>query len=147
MKEWLRNDWLQKHRTSREEIQGLLGVVDRSLKDAQAPGLSSDGRFGFAYNAALQCAVAALAAEGYRPPRQSKHLRAIQSLEFTLGESRENVRLLDAARKKRNIAAYERSGSISDAEVEEMLVFARKLHSRLVKWLQEKHDELLPAKR
>lgn len=144
LNDWLRNGWLQKHRTSREEIQGLLGVVDRSLQDAEIPGLSPDGRFSHAYNAALQCAVAALAAEGFRPPRQSKHYRAIESLELTLGEPSENVRFLDAAKKKRNVAAYERSGSISDAEVEEMMVFARELRSRLVSWLKKNHGELSP---
>jgi uncharacterized protein (UPF0332 family) len=144
LSDWLRNSWLQKHRTSREEIQGLLSVVDRSLQDAETPGLSLDGRFNQAYNAALQCAVAALAAEGFRLPGQSKHYRAIDSLALTLGETSENVRLLDAARKKRHVAVYERSGSITDVEVEEMMVYAKKLRSKLLNWLKENHQELSP---
>jgi len=142
--DWLRNRWLQEHKSSREEIQGLLGVVDRSLQDAEAPGISPDGKFSLAYNAALQCAVAALAAEGYRPSRQSKHYHAIESLELTLGEPSDSVRFLHAASKKRNVAFYERSGSISDAEVDELMVYAKELRSKLVSWLKKNHEELLP---
>lgn len=60
------NSWLIEHKTSSQEIAGLLEVADRDLKDCQNPGLSSDWQLNIAYNAALQAATAALAAAGYR---------------------------------------------------------------------------------
>jgi hypothetical protein len=35
------------------EIQNLLGIVERDLKDSRAEGLSNDWRFAIAYNTAL----------------------------------------------------------------------------------------------
>jgi hypothetical protein len=66
--DWVKNGWLESHKSSREEIQNLLGIVERDLRDCRAQGVSSDWRFAIAYNAALQAATAALAAAGYRPP-------------------------------------------------------------------------------
>jgi len=49
------------HLSSREEIEDLLGVVERDLHDATTSGLSADWKFGIAYNAILQCAMVAFA--------------------------------------------------------------------------------------
>jgi hypothetical protein len=70
LKNWLANGWLVEHKTSPQEITGLLEVADRDLKDCQSPGLSSDWQLNIAYNAALQAAAAALAAAGYRASRK-----------------------------------------------------------------------------
>jgi hypothetical protein len=53
LRDWAESGWLSPHTTSREEIAGLLGVVDRDLADARCD-ISPDGRFGIAYNAALR---------------------------------------------------------------------------------------------
>ena len=53
LKEWIRNNWLVEHESSPREIGDLLTVVDRDLKDCQAPGLSPDWRLTIAYNGAL----------------------------------------------------------------------------------------------
>ncbi len=138
LKEWHRNGWLTKHRSSNEEIDGLLGVVERDLHDAATSGLSADWKFGIAYNAILQCALVALVASGYRPARQAHHYRGIQSLRLTLGESPERVQLFDTFRKKRNIVDYECSGTVSDAEAQEILQIAISVRDRLVDWLKDK---------
>jgi hypothetical protein len=54
LRDWLRNSWLVEHKTSAEEIAGLLAIVERDLANAKVPGLSEDWRFNIAYNAALQ---------------------------------------------------------------------------------------------
>lgn len=97
-----------------------------------------------AYNAALQVAVAALAAEGYRPARESHHHRAIHSLGFTLGLEDSTIAQLDGFRKKRNVSDYQRVGGTSDQEVREMISLAAKLREELVHWLRVKHPELVP---
>lgn len=66
LKSWRENHWLAAHETSAEEITQLLSVIDRDLKDSAVKGLSADARMNFAYNAALQLATLALAAEWYR---------------------------------------------------------------------------------
>jgi hypothetical protein len=53
LKDWQNNGWLTAHRTSRQEIGDLLGVVERDLADCRTPGLSADWRLNIAYNAAL----------------------------------------------------------------------------------------------
>ena len=80
LRDWLRAGWLSEHQPSREEISDLLGVADRDLGDCQSSGLSPDWRLAIAYNAAMQLAVAALAAAGYRASREGHHYRVIQSL-------------------------------------------------------------------
>jgi hypothetical protein len=82
LQDWVRNAWLVPLKTSREEIQNLLGIVERDLRDSRAEGISNDWRFAIAYNAALQAAAAALAAAGFRASRDSHHYRVIQSLEL-----------------------------------------------------------------
>jgi hypothetical protein len=80
----LRSAWLTEHQSSPEELADLLAVIDRDLRDCRSPGLSPDWQMSIAYNAALQAALAGLAAEGYRVARESHHFRAIQSLALTL---------------------------------------------------------------
>jgi len=121
-----------------------LTVIDRDLNDCRSEGLSPDWQLAIAYNAALQVALAGLAAEGYRVARESHHFRAIQSLSLTLGCDAALVAQLDAFRKKRNISDYERAGSVSSKEAEEMQELAHTLRAELVKWLSRDHPDLLP---
>jgi hypothetical protein len=96
-----------------------------------------------AHNAALQAAAAALAASGYRASREAYHYRTIQSLRYTVEVSPSLVTTLDKFRKKRNIGGYERSGTISDQEAQEMVVLARDLRGVVEDWLRTHHPELL----
>jgi len=141
---WARNRWVVEHTTSPEEIAGLLGVADRDLRDCRAKGLSDDWRLAIAYNAALQCAVAALSASGYRASRESQHFRIIQSLSLTLGSDDKLVKQLDAFRKKRNVSDYERAGEVSTAEADEMAALANALRQQVEEWLRQNHPGLLP---
>jgi hypothetical protein len=52
LSDWEKNDWLKAHKTSTQEIEGLLSIVERELKDAQVKGISSDGKFTHAYRLA-----------------------------------------------------------------------------------------------
>lgn len=144
LKDWLRNNWLVEHKPSPQEIGDLLTVVDRDLEDCQSPGLSPDWRLTIAYNGALQVATAALAAAGYRASREAHHYRVIQSLAYTIGVEQPLITLLDGFRKKRNIADYERAGTVSDQEATEMAAWALRLRGEFIRWLSEKHPDFLP---
>jgi len=76
--------------TKSREITDMLQIVDRDLEDARERHISSDWRFGIAYNAALKLCTILLYAEGYRSERALQHYRTIQALPLILGKSRKN---------------------------------------------------------
>src|SRR5712691_3878510 len=141
--DWERNGWLQRHKTSPNEIRDLQAVVERDLADSAAEGLSSDWRMNIAYNAALQAATMALAAAGYRASRNQHHYRVIQSLRETLGTDAQTVNAFDVFRKKRNAAGYDQAGLASDADAQAMRTLAERLKADVVRWLKKTHPELL----
>jgi hypothetical protein len=143
LSDWLKNGWLIKHATSRQEIADLLGVADRDLADCRIARLSPDWKLNIAYNAALQSATAALAASGFRPSRDAHHYRVIQSLAFTLELDPALIAQLDMFRKKRNIGDYERAGMVSAHEANEMADLAKRLRRQVEQWLKLHHPELM----
>jgi len=143
LNDWLKAQWLTEHKTSPQEIADLLGVVDRDLKASAVKGLDDDWRLAIGYNAALQCATAALAACGYRASREAHHHRVIQSLAYTIGAEARLIAQLEAFRKKRNIGDYERAGLASRVESNEMVGLAQRLRQEVGAWLRANHPELL----
>ncbi len=140
---WLENGWLLEHVPSPQEISHLLTLVDRDLADCRSAGLSRDWRFNIAYNAALQCAKAALAASGFRAVKGSHHFRVIRSLEYTIGADGKTLGSLDAFRKKRNVSEYNHAGSITEKELDEMAALAGRLRDAVEGWLRAKHPGLM----
>src|SRR5215471_15769640 len=85
---WVKNIWLEKRASDREEIGRLLVLADGRLEDyrrAVAGKLSADVQLGLAYDAIRISATAALRAAGYRVVRGgSEHYRTIEALEFSI---------------------------------------------------------------
>jgi hypothetical protein len=144
LEDWLANHWLVAHEPTAQEIADLFAVVDRDLSDASVPRLSPDWQLGITYNAALQLATLALAAEGYRPGRERAHERAILSLRETVGVSARTVDFLDAIRRKRNQINYEHAGTTSAAEADELRRVVTALRADVAKWLRKRHPSLCP---
>ncbi len=142
LREWQDNGWLEPRQPDARRIADMLAVADRDLTDCTVAGLSADARFGMAYNAALQSAAAALAVSGFRATRDSHHYRIIQSLALTIEQSADVVGRLDRARKKRNIADYDRPDVASDREANEMYELASGLRREVAEWLTKEHPEL-----
>jgi len=142
LSEWLKNGWLIEHRTSRQEVEHLFRLVDRDLTDCRNPSLSLDWRFNIAYNAALQCAKAALAAAGYRAAKDAHHYRVIQSLKFTLRTEDKIVKKLDAFRKKRNVSEYNHAGAVTAIELDEISVLAGNLRKSVETWIAAEYPGL-----
>jgi hypothetical protein len=140
---YLSNGWVREHASSCEEIANLLAIADRDIQQSQTPGLGPEWRFDIAYNAALQCATAALAAAGFTAERQNKHMRTIECLAFTIGADTREVHLLDTCRRKRHTAVYERVGAVSDAEADDMIELAKRLRRQVGGWLLAEHPDLL----
>ena len=107
---------LKVHVAAQEEISRLLAAAERNLRDAKAETISDETRFDAAYKGVMQCALAGLAAGGFRPATDAPghHQTMVQSLPLTLGVDRVTMVVLDALRKKRNINDY--SGDLMDPE-------------------------------
>jgi hypothetical protein len=142
--DWQNNSWLVEHKTSPEEIVALLAIVERDLANAGLAGLAEDWKLNIAYNAALQAATAALAADGYRAAREQHHYRTIQSLALTISWPAAKVARLDRFRQKRNIGGYEMAGLVSKQEAREMHELAASLRDDVLAWLRRNHVKLLP---
>ena len=143
--DWEKNGWLTRHKTSRDEIQNLMKIIERDLEDSSARTISADWRFAIAYNAALQCCSIALYCRGFRPARgQSEHYRVIQSIVLTLGRDYIELRdYLNACRTKRNICDYDMAGTISESEAMELIDTVKELYLKLKKWLYNNYPEYL----
>jgi hypothetical protein len=105
--DWVTNGWLVAHKSSKQEIGNLLGIVARDLKDSQAKDVSER----LAVRDRLQRGIAGR--DGgpcgrwvSRVPRESS-LPGHQSLELTLGKDAKFIRAFDAFRKKRNVSSYD----------------------------------------
>ncbi len=140
---YLQNTWIRRHETSAEEIAELLAIAERDIQQSQIPALGPEWRLSIAYNAALQLAVAALAAEGFQAERRNKHSRTIECLEFTVGLDKREVDLFDRYRRKRHTNVYDQVGAVSDQEANEMIEFAKRLEPVVRQWLAEAHPDLL----
>ena len=143
LKQWADNGWLKRHHSSPEEIGNLPAIVERDLKDASEATVSSDWRFGIAYNAALKLCTILLYAEGFKAERTLQHYRTIQALPLILGSKRKkDAHYLDACRAKRNIVEYDYVGSVTQNDADELIVFAKYLKDEVETWIEEKHPEL-----
>jgi hypothetical protein len=144
LKQWADNGWLREHSASREEIAGLLSIVDRDLKDATAKRISADWRFGIAYNAALRLCTILIHASGYRPEKALQHYRTIHALPLILGQGRkDDADYLESCRTKRRTVEYDMAGAATNADAEELLRFAGHLRRDVLTWLRKNHARLL----
>jgi hypothetical protein len=120
-------------------------LADRNLADAGIRGLSAEGRFQFAYNAALAMATAALHAAGYRTNSNipGHHAVTVESLQRTIGVDATLVRKLDAFRRKRNRVSYDAPAAVSAKEAADMLALAAQLRRDVEAWMRTKHAALI----
>jgi hypothetical protein len=139
----LRSGRIRPHRTNRQEIAALLGVVTRDLKDAAITALSADRRFATAYNAVLQAATAIMYSEGFRSQNMGHHATVFEFMREALGpDFCDLADYFDACRRKRNVADCVGVGSVSNTEAEELLREASAFAISDRNWIQEHHSEL-----
>lgn len=96
------------------------------------PAISSDTRFGCAYEAALIVTTAAIACSGYRVKGQGHHRTTFEVLPIALPgkESIEDARYLDRCRRLRNELSYLAAGVVDEREVSELLARVVRLYER-----------------
>lgn len=129
---------------NRETVRRLLVAAERNLTDAALPALSTENRFDAAYKAIMQCAMIALHANGYRTltSRAGHHQTVIQSLPQTIGLATDEMIVLDALRKQRNLADYD-GDPVPDSTALDCINCARSLFAELKNWLAGNRPDLL----
>ena len=143
LRQWYDNGWLKEHSTDLQELSNLLAIGDRDMGDAATEELSSDWKFGIAYNAALKLCTMMLYDAGYMPEKALAHYRTLMSIEYTLGsERKEDAAYLDACRMKRNHVEYDYVEGASESEAAELLEFVRELRSDVMEHLRVKYPTL-----
>jgi len=136
--------WIRPHRTSIQEMRDKFALIDRNIKNAQVTGVDPDFILSLSHNAHLQCAIAALHAEGFEPSKEHQHYRAIQTLKATLKLEDKEILLLDTFRRMRNNADYDRAGEISQQVASDALTWAIRLRDKLPAFLKDQHPNLVP---
>ena len=145
LENWVKNSWLEKRTSDREEIGRLLALADGRLKDYQgavAAKLSSDAQLDLAYDAIRACATAALRAAGYRVVRGgSEHYRTIEALEFSIDPGKKLIPKLDALRRKRNTGTYDDYGLIAKGEADLAGKLAVEIRNQVEDWIRKNHPD------
>jgi len=146
LKKWLSENKLSKHKTSQQEIQNLLKLVERDIQDAKVEALSNDRRFITAYNAALQLATCVLYTKGYRtkPSKGGHHWISFAVLPDIMGKRvSEYADYFDTCRVKRNVSDYTSVGEISQGETEELIAEVIKFRQIIQHWIEQNNLEYL----
>jgi hypothetical protein len=141
---WKQHGWLREYKTSAQEVNSLMELVERDLTDAAREEISKDWRFNIAYNSGLQLRTIVLYAAGYRAGRgERKHYRVIQALSLVMGPGFSTMRdYLDNCRRKRNISEYDAIDTISAKEAEDLLQTVQELKADVESWLRKNHPEI-----
>ena len=135
---------LKPYTPSREEVCRLLAAAERNLRDASNTDNSVETRFDCAYRTLLQCALAAMLANAYRPDtkRPGHHVVLLQALPITLGIENSRVLVLDKLREKRNLADYT-GAHLDEVSAQACIDHARRLLGEVGEWLKTNHPELV----
>ena len=121
---------LKRENPDNAEYEGLIRSGTVRLLDAEKAGLSLEGRFDLAYNAAHALSLAALRRRGYRP---SNRYIVFQALEHTLGIDPAVWRVLAKCHQIRNQGEYEGDLDVDDQLVKELVVSCKTVIQALSK--------------
>jgi hypothetical protein len=125
---------------SKKEIEDLINIVDRDIKDSEASEVSYDWQFGIAYNAALKLASILVRGSGYRVKAGSHHMNTIAVIPLILGQKyKDDSEYLDSCRRKRNTVEYDCVGGATKNDVIELREFVMEFRDVVLKWLKTKN--------
>lgn len=134
-----------KEPTSKTEIDELRALCRRNLRDASLQGLSPDGCFSFAYDAARTLATIAIRANGYRIKKTGgAHYNTFLALRIALGADFETLAVyLDSCRQMRNDLSYDAAGIVSERDAKELVEQTERFSNRVDTWLEAHHPSLV----
>ena len=130
----------------KDEPVALLAAARRRLEDAANPSVHPETRLEQAYAAILNCAMAALRAEGYRVARgPGQHTRTLETLRYTVGIPEQRIDYYQILRSLRHKELYEGLADVSLEQVEEAVKEAARLVQETQSWLAKRYPRLFPA--
>lgn len=135
---------VQRHRTSKKELDDIRALIARDLADATVAGLSADRRFATAYNAALLAANMAIACAGYRVTAKTGHHKiSFDSIKLALGAGADKYAdYFETCRRKRNVIDYTRSNVATETEAKEILEKAKEFYEFVEAWVHSNFPNL-----
>ncbi len=143
LKKLFDNGYLRKAGPTARDVNLKFAIAKRNLQDAANENISIDTRFRLSYEAMLVVAQALLLADGYRPAPGRSHYYSIESLEYTIGESRDEIILLHALAKKRHVIQYDMAGAVSPEELVTVKKQAKRITNLAVAKIAAKHPEFI----
>ena len=139
----LANNEVQRHKTSKKELDKLRAVIGRDLADASLAGASADRRFATAYNAALQAAKMAIACAGYRVVGAGHHRVSFDVVKLAIGKVADPYSdYFDRCRRKRNVIDYDDAFVATETEATEILTKAKEFADVVEQWIAKVHPSL-----
>ena len=122
----LASNEVQRHKTSKKELDKLRAVIRRDLADASLLGASADRRFADARYAALQAAKMAIACAGYPVVGAGHHRISSDVVKLAIGKAADQYGdYFDRCRRKRNVIDYDDAFVATETEATEILTKAK----------------------
>ena len=130
---------------SKGELAEHLRVAKHDASVAQdITSIDLDWAFTVAYNGILQTALSYMYFQGYRPRGEGKHLNTFRFLKVALPESYENeINRLQKLRRKRNMAVYQKRGTVTEREAMDIIKFAEKFFEEILNLMPKEYKKLL----
>lgn len=139
----LANKEVQRHKTSKQELDKLRAVISRDLADASLDRVSADRRFATAYNAALQASKMAIACAGYRVMGAGHHRISFEVARLAIGKAAAPYSdYFDRCRRKRNVIDYDDAFVATETEAMEIVTKAEEFIAVLEQWIAKTHPSL-----
>ena len=140
-KELLEQGRVERRPAKEQELKELRAVAERSLADARLEGISIDGRFGHAYEAARALSTMVVRAAGYRVRSHGGgHYNTFLALEAADPKLfARRAAYFNTCREKRNELSYEMVGVVSEHEANELLEEVPEFETAVLQWIEVRH--------
>lgn len=133
---------VQRHKTSKKELDKLRAVIRRDLADVSLRGASADRRFATAYNAALQAAKMAIACSGYRVVGAGHHRISFDVVKLAIGKAADPYSDYFDRCRQRNVIDYDDAFVATETEATEILTKAKEFTDLVERWIAKNHPSL-----
>jgi hypothetical protein len=130
-----------------KEIAQRIHLARLAEIESRVPELSPGRRFQILYESAYRWSELVLRSEGWRTKGEGHHETLFSTLPHFLGVDAEKIaRFLDRCRRRRNLVTYgSEYPTVTDSQVEELAKAVKELELLILKWLREKHPELIDS--
>jgi len=139
----LASNEVQRHKTSKKELDKLRAVIARDFADASLDGVSADGVSQLPTTPALQAAKMAIACAGYRVAGAGHHRISFEVVKLAMGKAADPYSgYFDRCRRKRNVIDYDDAFVATETEALEIVAKAKEFVNVVERWIAQNHPAL-----